>query len=114
MTSKATDRRQEILALQPRLLDCAGALTRDAAEARALLHETLTIANDPEHGQAPGASTEVWIFRLLRQRFYSVERDRDYRRSRSAAVTELGYARKRALLAQADRDVPEQDNFSKG
>jgi DNA-directed RNA polymerase specialized sigma24 family protein len=113
VTKTASDRRQQILALEPRLLDCADALTRDPSEARALLHETLTIANDPAYGSAEVVGPEVWVFRLMRQRFYSVERDRDYRRSRSAAVTELGYARKRALLAQAEA-APDYDQLVKG
>jgi hypothetical protein len=95
------DRRQEIQALEARLSDCANTLTHNAAESRALLDETLTIAREPHYGCSERASTHVLIFRLLRQRFYSVERDRNYRRSRSAAVTELGYARKRAELAKA-------------
>jgi DNA-directed RNA polymerase specialized sigma24 family protein len=103
MTTSLNERRQELLALEPRLRDCADALTRDADESRALVLETLRIARDPECGES--GDPKVWIFRLLRQRFYSVERDRDYRRSRSAAVTELGYARKRALAAQAAADV---------
>ena len=104
MSTKLNERRQELLALEPRLRDCADTLTRDPAESSALVQETLRLARDPEFG-APEGATQVWIFRLLRQRFYSVERDRDYRRSRSAAVTELGYARKRALAAQAASDA---------
>ena len=104
MTIALNERRQELLALESRLRDCADTLTRDPAESEALVLETLRIARDPEF-DAPEAATQVWIFRLLRQRFYSVERDRDYRRSRSAAVTELGYARKRALAAQAAADA---------
>ncbi|HTK35741.1 MAG TPA: hypothetical protein VL358_10725 [Caulobacteraceae bacterium] len=105
MTTSLHERRQELLALEPRLRDAATALTRDADESGALVLETLRIARDPEYASPEGVATPVWIFRLLRQRFYSVERDRDYRRSRSAAVTELGYARKRALAAQAASDA---------
>ena len=105
MTVKLHERRQELLALEPRLRDCADTLTRDAAESQALVLETLRITRAPDYDWPEGVSTQVWIFRLLRQRFYSVERDRDYRRSRSAAVTELGYARKRALQAQAAEDA---------
>ena len=104
MTITVQERGQELLALEPRLRDCADALTRDPAESRALVQETLRIARDPDYDPGEGGA-HVWIFRLLRQRFYSVERDRDYRRSRSAAVTELGYARKRALAAQAAADA---------
>jgi DNA-directed RNA polymerase specialized sigma24 family protein len=105
MTTPIHDRRQDLEALGPHLLAWASALTRDASEARALVQETLLIADDPANGPADSVSTQVWIHRLLRRSFHSVERDRSYRRSTSAAVTELGYARKRALLARAQTDA---------
>lgn len=101
MTMTAHDRRQELLALEPRLSDWAAALTRDAREAGALVRETLAIAGDPDQHPADSVSTQVWVHRLLRRCFHSVERDRDYRRSTSAAVTELGSARRRAQAQAA-------------
>ena len=94
-------RRDEILALEPRLLDSAQSMTRDATEAQVLVQETLMAAHDLDYGPPEPGAAQAWIFRLLRQHFYSVERDRDYRRSRSSVITELGYARKRAMLAKA-------------
>ncbi|HTI67041.1 MAG TPA: hypothetical protein VL460_05775 [Caulobacteraceae bacterium] len=106
MSTDPRDRGQEILDLGPRLLDWASALTRDPKEAQALVRETLLDAKDPEHAPSDTVSTHAWIHRLLRRRFYSVERDRDYRRSTSAAVTELGSARKRVMQAQAEAEPP--------
>ncbi len=90
MITQVHERRQELLALEPRLRDCADGLTRDEAESKALMLETLRIARDPDYVWPVDVSTQVWIFRLMRQRFHSVERDRDSRRSPSAAVPELG------------------------
>jgi DNA-directed RNA polymerase specialized sigma24 family protein len=102
MTANTQDRRQQILALEPRLLDCADAMTRDAHEARALVQATLIEAEELGYGSGgDAAAVQTWLFRLLRQRFHSVERDRDYRRSRSARLNELAYARKRELAAKA-------------
>lgn len=86
------------------MLDWATSLTRDAQEARALVQETLIIARDPTYAAKEDGDPRVWIFRLLRQRFYSLERDRAFRRSRSAFATEFAYAAKRAVLAQAVAD----------
>jgi DNA-directed RNA polymerase specialized sigma24 family protein len=101
MTTATEDRRDAILALEPRLLDTAQSMTRDANEADVLVAETLMAAKDLDYGAGAAVGAETWIFGLLRRHFYSVERDRDYRRSRSSVITELGYARKRAMLAKA-------------
>ncbi len=101
MSDATHQRREAILALEPRLLGVAQSMTRDAHEAEVLVQETLMAAKDLGYGAAEAAPAEVWIFTLLRRHFYSVERDRDYRRSRSSVITELGYARKRAMLAKA-------------
>jgi len=101
MSMTIEQRRDEILALEDRLLESAQSMTRDANEAHVLVAETLMAAKDLDYGGADPTSAEAWIFRLLRRHFYSVERDRDYRRSRSSVITELGYARKRAMLAKA-------------
>ncbi len=95
------DRRDQVLALEDRLLESASSMTRDANEATVLVQETLMIAKEMDYGADDPSGAEAWIFRLLRRHFYSVERDRDYRRSRSSVITELGYARKRAMLAKA-------------
>src|SRR5438128_1125317 len=100
MVTTSQDRRQEILALEPRLRQCADTLTRDAGEAHALLHETLAMAKAHDYGKAVSGSAQAWVFGLMRRRFHSVERDRNYRRLRSAAVTELAEARKREALAE--------------
>ena len=105
MTTAIYDRSVEVLALESRVADWANALTRDPAEARALVTETLALAQDPAHGPGSGQTVQSWLLRLLRQRFHSVERGRGFRRSRSAAVTELGDARKREVLAQAVADA---------
>lgn len=101
MTTTIDDRRQEILALEPRLLESAQALTGDAQRAKTLVAQTLKIAQAQDYGAAESSGAQVWVFRLLRQRLHSVERDRDVRRHRSAAVTELGHIQKRGELAQA-------------
>lgn len=101
MPTVIRDRGQELLALGPNLLDWACELTRNLDEAMALVNETLVLAADPAEQASEDVSTRTWIHRLLRRSFYSVARDRNYRRSSSAAVTELGYARKLELRAQA-------------
>jgi DNA-directed RNA polymerase specialized sigma24 family protein len=93
MTTMIHDRRQEILALEPRLLGCAEALTHDAGEAQALVRQTFKLAKDRNYGLAEGGNPEVWIFRLLRQRFHSVERDRDSRRDRRGPLAGFGSVR---------------------
>ncbi|WP_158915648.1 hypothetical protein [Caulobacter sp. S45] len=95
MTTVSDDRRSEILALEPSLLDWANALTHDEAEAHALLGRTLLAAMDPSHAPKGDLSTRAWLHNLLRRSFHSVERDRDNRRFRSAAVTQLGRTQKR-------------------
>jgi DNA-directed RNA polymerase specialized sigma24 family protein len=103
MLTTAHDRRQDILALEPRLLDWANALTRDPIEAQALVHETLALAGNADHRPPGSLTSRAWIHRILRERFYSVERDRNYRRSRTAVI-EMEQLRKRAL-AQAGTEA---------
>lgn len=76
----------EILELEPRLLECATSLTGDAAQAQALVRETLMIARDPAYGAGEVVDPQVWIFRLLRQRFHVLGRDQERRRSRVGAL----------------------------
>ena len=86
MATPPRDHSLEIAALRPRLLEWANALTRDPAEALALVEETLSKALASEDGPPDLATLRAWTHRLLRQRFYSVERDRVYRRSRGGVA----------------------------
>lgn len=99
--SNAQARRDEILALEPRLLEAARSLTPDLGQAEILVRQTLHTAIAPGYGQAEEVPPQVWLFRLLRQTFHSVERDRVFRRARSVAAIELGLDRRRAELAPA-------------
>ena len=89
MTPSATDLGGQIQALEARLLECATSLTGDTVQAQALVRETLTIARDPAYGAREVVDPQVWIFRLLRQRFHVLGRDQERRRSRAghAAIT---------------------------
>lgn len=100
----SADLRLAIQALEPRLLDWATSLTRDPQEAQALVQDTLLTARNPAYAAKQGSEPAIWIFRLLRERFYSLERDRAFRRSRSAFATEHAYAEKRAALSRAMAD----------
>ena len=82
----ASDLSAQILALEPRLLECATTLTRDALQAQTLVRETLMIARDPAYGAGEVVDPQVWIFRLLRQRFHVLGRDQKRRRSRAAVA----------------------------
>lgn len=104
MSGALRDPNLALQALEPRLLDWAVSLTRDPQEAESLVQDTLRAARDLVRATTHEAEPDVWIFRLLRQRFYSLERDRGFRRSRSTFATEQAYARKRAELAQAMAD----------
>jgi DNA-directed RNA polymerase specialized sigma24 family protein len=86
MTPAAVDLGRQIQALEARLLECATSLTGDAVQAQALVRETMTIARDPAYGAGEVVDPQVWIFRLLRQRFHVLGRDQERRRSRTGAV----------------------------
>jgi len=73
---------RQIEALEARLLECANSLTSDTIQAQALVRETLTIARDPAYGAGEVVDPQVWLFRLLRQRFHVLGRDQERRRSR--------------------------------
>ncbi|UTP38462.1 hypothetical protein M9M90_14715 [Phenylobacterium sp. LH3H17] len=77
---------RQIHALEARLLESATSLTGDAAQAQALVRETLAIAGDPAYGAGEVVDPQVWIFRLLRQRFHVLGRDQERRRTRTAAA----------------------------
>ena len=49
MSGLSQERRQEIMALEPRLLESAIRMTRDANEAKALVSETLAAARASPH-----------------------------------------------------------------
>ena len=100
MTTAAVSPRDTILALEPRLLAFAESLTRDPREAQALVAATLEAAEAAHYGLGESATPLAWLFRVLRQQFHSVERDRNYRRSRSAVTADLASAKKRELEAQ--------------
>lgn len=104
MSTAIHDLNQEILALEPSLLSWARALTRDPHEAAVLVRETLLVAEAPEEAPEPGEATRAWLHRLLRRRFHSVVRDRNFRRSRSNPVSAVGFARERVELTET---VPE-------
>ncbi len=86
MIPAVPDLGRQIQALEPRLLECAISLTGDAVQAEALVRETLTIARDPAYGAGEVVDPQVWLFRLLRQRFHVLGRDQERRRSRAAAA----------------------------
>jgi|GEM_PF-5236825 len=100
MATTAHDHHQEILALQPNLLAWAFGLTRDPLEAQALVQETLALAGRSDHLPPGTMTSQAWVHRLLRERFYSVERQRNYRRQRGSAV-ELDQLRQRLLADPA-------------
>lgn len=101
MSGVSQERRQEIMALEPRLLEWANRMTRDANEAKALVSETLAAARTSALAADDESVVEVWVFRLLRQQFHSLERDRHHRRAVSAFATDQTYARKRSQMALA-------------
>ena len=93
--------KDDILALEPRLLDWASRNTRDANEAQALVRETMAAARAAAPTAGDDVGVEVWVFRLLRQQFHSLERDRHHRRATAAFTTDQTYVRKRSQLALA-------------
>jgi len=99
MTTTMQDRREALDQLEPRLRAWADALTHDAAEAHALVDETLAIARTQRVGPPDADALQAWLFRLLRQRFHSLERGQDYRRSRRSLAAEKDFARKRLIAA---------------
>lgn len=102
------DRRQELLAIGPSLLGWASAMTRDPAEAQALVDQTLRLAADLAQQPPDDVSTQAWAHRLLRSAFHSVKRDLDYRRSPNEMSTRLSYARKHAQEARGEAEAKVQ------
>ena len=96
------------MALEPRLLESAIRMTRDANDAKALVAETLSAARASPFAVSDEVGVEVWVFRLLRQHFHSLERDRHHRRAVSAFVTDQtgtdGFAATRQQLQHAFRN----------
>jgi DNA-directed RNA polymerase specialized sigma24 family protein len=81
-------------------LSWAHVLTRDPREADVLVRETLVVARRGDEGPRDAESVRIWLHRLLRRRFHSVERDRNFRRSRSNPISAVGYARERVTLTE--------------
>ncbi|HUO13113.1 MAG TPA: sigma factor [Caulobacteraceae bacterium] len=96
MSANSETRRQEILGLQPALMQSAVRLTGDDNEAHDLVHLTMieALALDAS-GDAAGGDTRAWMFGLLRSTFHSVAR-------RRVARQERGY---HAVQRQLDRDA---------
>lgn len=84
----------DLLGQEPALLRWAVALTKDAAEAQALVDQTLTAARaERSHGDRAG------LFQTFRQTYHSVARGRVRRPVRDATVTALAGAPAEAAAA---------------
>lgn len=81
----------------PALLQWALALTKDPAEAQALVDQTLATAR--AEGRSPDRAV---LFRTFRQAYHSVARGRSRRSMRDASVTALARAPGEALAVQTD------------
>jgi len=92
MTPQTENRRQEILALQPALMECAARMSRDDNEAHHLVHLTMLEAFSADEARGPDvADTRAWLFGLLRGSFHSIARRRSARQERGhyAALRQL-------------------------
>jgi DNA-directed RNA polymerase specialized sigma24 family protein len=88
MTPQVARLRQEILALQPALMDCATRMSRDENEAHHLVHLTMVEAFAAgETRDAPDADTRAWLFGIMRSTFHSVARRRSARQERGHYAT---------------------------
>lgn len=86
--------------LEADLLRWASALTKDPAEARALVVQVLSKARqEPRRGADDGERAR--LFRMLRQAYHSVERTRTRRPPRDAELTALAEAVRRATVRTA-------------
>ena len=89
MTPQVERLRQEILQLQPALMECATRLSRDDNEAHHLVHLTMVEAFAAGETRADdGADTRLWLFGLLRVAFHSVARRRTARQERGHYATQ--------------------------
>jgi hypothetical protein len=76
-------------ALEPALLSWATALTKDAAEAEALVAQTLQTAGKALRQDHAEPESQAQMFRTLRQSYHSVERTRSRRPVRDAVITAM-------------------------
>lgn len=93
MTPQVERLRQEILTLQPALMECAARLSRDENEAHHLVHLTMVEAfSAGETRVDPDADTRAWLFGIMRATFHSVARRRSARNERGhyATLRQLG------------------------
>lgn len=99
MTPHTQNLRQEILALQPALMQSAARLTGDANEAHNLVHLTMVEAFNLGETRDSGGDTRVWMFGLLRNTFHSVARRRAVRQQRGFHAVERQLQREAAMAA---------------
>ena len=94
--------RQEVLALQPALIQSADRLTQDANEAHNLVHLTMVeaFAICDAEGEVRG-DPRLWVFGLLRSTFHSVARRRAVRQERGHQAVQRQLDRDAALAAHA-------------
>jgi DNA-directed RNA polymerase specialized sigma24 family protein len=80
--------RRELLALRPEIVASALKMARDETEATQLTDLTFSraFAAPPREGPDRVLDTRLWLFRLLRSEFHSVERQRQARRERGFTV----------------------------
>ncbi|HTX47971.1 MAG TPA: hypothetical protein VME40_01155 [Caulobacteraceae bacterium] len=98
MSGQSERLRQEILGLQPVLMQSAVRLTGDDNEAHNLVHQTMieALAAGESRG-ADGGDTRVWMFGLLRSTFHSIARRRSVRQERGRQAVERQLERDAAL-----------------
>ena len=85
MTIDVQTFRQEVLALQPALMDSAVRMSKDEAEAHHLV--LLTIDEALACETRPDIDTRVWLFGRLRVAFHSIARRRSARQERGHYAT---------------------------
>ncbi len=103
MSTQFEKLRQEILALQPALVDSAIRLAGDESEAHALVDQVVleALATGESRGSGSG-DTRVWLFGLLRSTFHSVSRRRLLRPERDHLAVQRQLDRDAALAEPAE------------
>jgi DNA-directed RNA polymerase specialized sigma24 family protein len=101
MIQEMTDLREDILALEGRLLTYAVQLCEDADEARDLVAFTIRTALDDEARPPAGGDTKRWLFGRMRNAFHSVARRRAISRERGAAGQQWRADRAEAFILSA-------------
>jgi len=66
--------REELIALIPHMRAFAKSLCRDATQADDLTQDALASAWEHRRSYTPGTNLKAWVFRILRNRFYSDKR----------------------------------------